>query len=456
MRRRPRVGAVALAAILLGVARAPVSYASSVLLISVDGLRADAVTRAAKQGLKVPVLGRFLTNGSYAEGVVGVTPTVTYPSHTTLVTGVAPAEHGIYANGPYDPMLQNAGGWYWYARDLKVPTLWQAVDAAGLVTASVSWPVTVAAPGIRYNLPEFGVESPDRVKALEAVARPDGLLRELEAHLGPYTGEGTEEGDEVRTRFALAILKRYRPAFMTVHLLAVDHRSHEHGPFGAETRHAVETDDGLVGQLLAQALANDPGTVVAVVSDHGFSATERVLNLRVPFVRAGLITLREPLEPGKALRIASWKASIWNAGGSAAVMLKDPSDEWVRGQVKQLLERLKADPNNGIARILGADEAKTLGGWPGASFVVDMKPDTFIGGDYAGPLVVPAPSSGQHGYLPTHSDMQASFLIMGHGIAAARDLGIIDMRQIAPTLARVLNVKLPQATMQPLNVWLSQ
>ncbi len=354
--------------------------AAPVLMISIDGMRPDEVTHAREHGINVPTLRRFLTEGSWAQAVIGANPSVTYPNHTTLVTGVAPAEHGIYANGPFDPMLRNNGGWYWYAEDVKVPTLWQVADKAGLVTASVSWPVTVAAPGIRFNVPEFGVESTDRVKEVEAVVRPDGLLNDLESRLGPYTGEGTEEGDRVRTRFAIEIMKRYRPAFMTVHLLSVDHFGHSHGPFGPETRHALETVDGLTAELMHAALLNSSETVVVVVSDHGFSPTEHAFNLRIPFVKAGLITLTESPKPGKPPAIGSWKAAVWNAGGSAAIMLNDPHDAAVRSQVGTLLHTLQADPNNGIARVLGPEDLAKWGAWPGASFIVDMRADYMIGG----------------------------------------------------------------------------
>jgi predicted AlkP superfamily pyrophosphatase or phosphodiesterase len=79
------------------------------------------------------VLRDFVKSGTYASGVVGVLPTVTYPSHTTLMTGVAPVVHGIGSNTPFDPLNTNRDGWFWYAQDLKVRTLWQA--------ASHGWPV---------------------------------------------------------------------------------------------------------------------------------------------------------------------------------------------------------------------------------------------------------------------------------------------------------------------------
>jgi predicted AlkP superfamily pyrophosphatase or phosphodiesterase len=423
-----------------------------VLLISVDGMRPDQVIHAADHEIVVPVLERFMVEGSYAEGVTGASPAVTYPNHTTLVTGVSPAEHGIYGNGPFDPELKNNGGWYWYSKDVRVPTLWQAASQAGLVTASVSWPVTVAAPGIRYNLPEYGVESTDRVKALEAVARPDDLLTDLESALGPYTGEGTESGDRVRTRFAIEIMKRYRPTFITVHLLSVDHFAHQHGPFSAEVRHALATVDGLVGELRAAMLGNRPDAVVAVVSDHGFSATEHVLNLRIPLIEAGLITLAEPPKPGKTPSVRSWEANMANAGGAAAIYLKDPENPALRDRVGALLKQLQADPENGIQRVLGPGDLDKWGAWPGASYIVDMRSDYFISSDYVGPLLTDAPSSGQHGYLADRPEMKASFFIMGRGIVRGRDLGSIDMRQIAPTIAKILTVKLPTAKERPLPV----
>ena len=72
-----------------------------VLVISVDGLHPAYVTEANRYGLKLPALRRLLQQGAHARGVVGVVPTVTYPSHTTLMTGVTPQEHGIISNTLY-------------------------------------------------------------------------------------------------------------------------------------------------------------------------------------------------------------------------------------------------------------------------------------------------------------------------------------------------------------------
>src|ERR1041384_6174459 len=139
-----------IAAILLVMLVAPAWFASQarrpvgipVVLISIDGLKPDYVLEADKHHLKIPNLRRIVAEGAHASGVTGVLPTVTYPSHTTMVTGVSPARHGIIANSPFDPFSKNLGGWYWYAEAIKVPTLWDVCAKAGLTTSSVDWPVT--------------------------------------------------------------------------------------------------------------------------------------------------------------------------------------------------------------------------------------------------------------------------------------------------------------------------
>ena len=122
---------------MLFVIMAGPGVAAPVVMISVDGMKPEYVLAAEQRGLKVAFLRRLATEGTYAEGVIGVWPTVTYPSHTTLVTGVSPAEHGIIANLEFDPEHHFAESWFWYASQIRVPTLWQAAHQAGLVTAEI-------------------------------------------------------------------------------------------------------------------------------------------------------------------------------------------------------------------------------------------------------------------------------------------------------------------------------
>lgn len=411
------------------------------VMISVDGMRPDYITEADAHGARVPNLRRFLKEGTYAEGVVGVVPTVTYPSHTTLVTGVWPAKHGILANTTFDPLQQNQGGWYWYAEDIRVPTLWDVAAAAGWTTASIQWPVTVGAR-ITWNIPEFWrASTPDDAKLLRAVSTR-GLLEEAKAELGEYRGgiDTSAAGDENRGRYTEWILEKRHPAFLTLHLSALDHIEHETGPFSPEAIAVLEIIDATIGKIRATEERLAPGRAyLAVVSDHGFVRTDAQLNLFPLFRDAQLISVNDK---GK---ITDWKAMPWVTGGSAAIILKDPNDTVTLSQVRELLTKVASDPANGVDRILEAEELHKRGGYPPASFFVGLKPGWRTGSSLDGPGLSKTKIGGTHGAMPDLPDLHASFFLVGPGVPAGKSLGTIDMRDVAPTLAHQVGLTLPSA-----------
>jgi len=447
--------------LLLAAVQVRLCIAAPVLMVSIDGLKPEYVTEADARGLRIPYLRTLMRDGAFAEGVVGVWPTVTYPSHTTLLTGVSPAEHGIYNNHEFDPERSFAGAWNWYAPQIHVPTLWQVAHNAGLRTASVGWPVSVGATDVDWLIPEFwrssgapGALNPSDRELMAALSRPDTLLKQLQPILGPYMmgNETTIDGDEIKTRYSLEILRQRKPAFMTIHLSSLDETEHEHGPFSPEANRDLEAIDGMVSRLAAGALANDASTMVVVVSDHGFVTLTHAVNLYIPFLQAGLIqTVVNP--ETRAPAITSWKAQPWLAGGMAAIVLHDADDHQTEQQVRELLQKLAADENNGIAAILDRDAIKARGGFPDAAFLVVLKSGYTTGSGTSGNLVSAIPEEkGGHGFSPEFPEMRASLFMAGTGIAHHRDLGVIDMRQIAPTVANILNLQMLSAKATPLHV----
>jgi predicted AlkP superfamily pyrophosphatase or phosphodiesterase len=435
--------------------------AAPVLMISVDGMKPEYVLQADAHGLKVPYLRSLVADGTYADGVIGVWPTVTYPSHTTLVTGVLPAEHGIYANLQFDPRHRFEDAWFWYASEVRVPTLWQAAHAKALVTASIGWPVTVGATGIDYLIPEYWRSSgatddldPSERSLIAAMSQPAGLLAHLGNSAGPYMkgNDTTVHGDDIKTRYALEVLRQYKPAFMTVHLSSLDDAEHDHGVFSPEADRNLESIDAMVAALAAAARANDPSAVVVVVSDHGFTPMHHEVNLYVPFIEAGLMTTR-PNPETHAVEVISWRAQPWLADGMAAIMIHDPKDSETRAAVSRLLDRLAAHPDNGIAGIKSRDQIKSLGAFTDAEFLVVFKPGFDAGEHLTGKILGRVQGThGDHGFSPEYPDMRSSFFATGAGIAAHRDLGLIHMQQIAPTVARILGVDLINAQAPPLDL----
>jgi predicted AlkP superfamily phosphohydrolase/phosphomutase len=436
------------------------AHAAPVLMISIDGLKPEYVTHADEHGMKIPYLRTLLRDGTYAEGVVGVWPTVTYPSHTTLITGVWPAEHGIDNNQEFDPEQKFGGAWNWYAAEIRFPTLWDAAHRAGLRTASVGWPVSVGA-NVDWLIPEYwrgqnvsgSADSNDRL-LMAALAHPTTLFGELASAAGEYMkgNETTVAGDETKTRYALEILRLHKPGFMTLHLSSLDEAQHEHGPFSAEADATLEALDSMVARLAQQALANNPAAVLVLVSDHGFMNIAHFVNLAVPFVQAGL--LDAAADPAShTMQVKSWKAEPWMAGGMAAIILHEANDTATAQQVRAMLTKLAENPENGIAEVLDREETQERGAFPNAAFLVVFKPGYYSGAGLTGSLITPIPGTrGSHGFSPEYSEMRASFFAVGASIAHHRDLGVVDMRQVAPTVAGLLDAPLPTAKAAPLHV----
>jgi len=430
---------------------------SGLLVISIDGLNPSYVIEADKYGLKIPHLRRIMKEGVYATGVRGVLPTVTYPSHTTMLTGVLPVKHGIYSNVTFDPENKNASGWYWFAEDIRVPTLWSAAAKAGYVVGSVSWPVSVSADGVTYLIPEYwrSMKGADDVKNTRALSSP-GLLSKLEKKHGKYIVDldVAVPGDWMRTRYAASIIRDKRAQVMTLHLAALDHIEHDTGPATASAFAALEEIDSMVGELASAIHSIAPRAAVCIVSDHGMAKIDHELNLLAAFVKAGLVTLGEGRTPFGMPVVTDWKAQVWNNSGSAAIVLKDPNDKATHDKVRQLLTMLAADPVNGIAAVLDRTAIGKLGGAPVASFWVDMKPGFTISSNPAAKETVRSVAvRGTHGYAPTHEVMRASFFLSGSGIKQGLNLGEIEMRHFAPTLARHLGITLDTADLKPMEVF---
>ena len=413
-----------------------------VVLISIDGLKPDYVLDADKHGLKIPNLRRLVREGVSATGVIGVTPTVTYPAHATMITGVAPAKHGILTNSPFDPLAENLSGWYWYAEDFRVPTLWDAAAEAGLVTSSVDWPTTVGA-NITHNIAQYWRASTRDDHKILRVVSTRGLLAEAEAACGTYPegNDYTVAADRRRAGFNAFVLETKRPRFHLCYFSGLDTEEHRTGPYSSQAFAVLELIDELVGQVrsAAEKVGNGHATI-CVVSDHGFARTDREIHLNVAFAEAGLIKLNE------LGRATSWRAFAWYPSGSAGIMLEKPGDSKTLAEARAVLDKLAAEHPDAKLRIIEPPNTEKLGGFSGAALVVGLQPPYRFGGNLRGPVVVsPARVGGTHGYLPDLSEMDASFFLAGPGVPAGTSLGRIDMRDIAPTLAKLLGLSLATA-----------
>src|SRR5215213_7260852 len=249
---------------------------SHVIMISIDGLVPEYYTSPAQLGLKVPTLGLMKLGGAYADGVEGVYPSVTYPAHTTLVTGVYPAAHGIVNNhifeAPPDPQTKE---WYFFSRDLKSETLWTLAKEAGLSTAAVGWPVTVGAE-IDYLVPEIwdpAEMSPTPKRSIQ-YSTPGLLEKALASPSGSAADAST---DARRTAIGEFVINSYKPNLMLIHLVDLDKAHHKFGPRAPEAMNVIERQDGYIARIIeaTRKAGIFEKTTFFIVSDHGFAPVEK-------------------------------------------------------------------------------------------------------------------------------------------------------------------------------------
>src|SRR5258705_4800728 len=200
-----------------------------VIVISIDGLMPAVYTEPDAHGLAVPTLRSLVRRGAFASTVEGVFPTVTYPSHTTIATGVPPRVHGILTNHPLDPLGKSLDGWRWYRDDIAVPTLWQAVENQHRVAALVTWPVTVAAEAT-FVVPEYWrAYGKDDQKLLRALSTK-GLLDRVHAARPDLCEYLTPPDVRDQAQFAIAtyLVEHEHPDLIMIHAWALDDAQHDH------------------------------------------------------------------------------------------------------------------------------------------------------------------------------------------------------------------------------------
>ena len=219
MTRRAVLSAALILVALAGLAHATggAPPARHLVLISIDALRPEFYLDDAYAALALRALVRA---GSHARAVTPVFPSVTYPAHASIVTGVSPARHGVLFNLIWSP-TGAPSRWYEEAKDLRAPPLWEIVRASGLTTAAVSWPSTLRAP-IDWLMPERDYyRRPEPVDLLREATTP-GLFERLGITPQPAMFKDVVQWDAFLTSTTVAIIRGMRPNLLLLHLVQLD------------------------------------------------------------------------------------------------------------------------------------------------------------------------------------------------------------------------------------------
>jgi len=409
--------------------------ADHVIVASVDALRPEFY---CDETWPAPTLQQLAFEGVRADGVRTVFPALTYPAHTTLVTGALPARHGIVSNRPFLPGRRTEA-WMWEASRIRVPTIWDAVRAAGGTTASVGWPVTVGA-GIDWNVPDIWPEQyvqADFIAPVRAATTPPGLFEELEREAtGRLRGENFGLGwlaREVRVgSMAAYLFERHRPTLLLMHLIGTDHMQHERGRNNPMTRRAVGAADRAIGQVVetVERLEMRDRVAFVVVGDHGSINRHTQLRPNAWLAAAGL--MEEGEDRGE------WRAAFHADGGSAFLRLKDVGDGDAAAAVRRVLD---ARPHGirALFRIVERSELDALGADPDAAFALAALPGIEFSDLPTLPDVRPVHGA-THGYHPDEPEMRTGFVGAGAGFRPGADAPLLPIECVAPTVAALLGI----------------
>ncbi len=457
-------------------AATPLADIRHVFIVSVDGMMPEAYLNPDTYGLKVPTLREIVRRGAYSEGARGVFPTMTYPSHTSMVTGVNPGTHGIISNHPRDPLGQLPRAWQWYSEDIRVATLWDLARAKGLSTAIVYWPVTLGARATAL-VPEFWRQAPgtpEDAKLNFAISTP-GLLEAVARRFPDFRAKFVppRAQDEALTDVAVHLIETLQPNLLLLHIFDVDHWQHEDGPLAGRALPALETADQQIARVIAAAkkagIWNQ--TVLVVVSDHGFARTAQRVRPGVWLREKGLVKLDEhnkvtdwqdegidvwttmnvKLDENNNNKVSDWKAYVLASSGSAYVYVKDNEDQETRKVLLEMFQQAAGKPGTGIGKVLSHEQIVAVGGDPEAFVAVEAADGWAITGGVTGDAISPAIEAAEHGYLPERPEMRTSLLVYGPPIGRGQitNARLID---IAPTVARWLGLKLDKAEGKPLEI----
>lgn len=409
-------------------ASAVTAQVKHVILISIDGFRPDFYKDASWPAKH---LQRWKEAGVYADGVRSVFPSVTYPAHTSIITGALPARHGIYYNVPFG---EKKGHWYWEESYIKVPTLWDAVKKAGLRSGAVMWPVTVGAP-IDYNFPVRRADKDEKVDQLTITlpyVTPAGLMDEIQAKATGKLSAKSFNDEYLDVTIGLMgayIFKTYRPNLLALHFLGADHMQHQHGRDAAETKHAVSVIDSMINVVMksvADAGLQDQ-TAVIITGDHGFVDSKYTFSPNILLQQAGLVS-----ENG-------WAAKFHGVGGSAFLYVKNQNDRITVGKVKEILNALPEEQRK-LFRIIDRGELDKAGANPEVAMALAMEKGVVVNNDVSGELLKPRKKGGNHGYYPDFNEINTGFIAFGAGITKRQRVGEIGVKDIAPLVTALLNL----------------
>jgi len=414
-----------------------------VIVISVDGLPAYLFD---DPNASMPAIRELAAKGVLAKGMIVSNPSVTWPNHTSLTTGVRPEKHGVLFNG----VLERTG----LGLPVKVdprkdkaelihgPTIYDVLHEQGYTTAAVNWPCTRNTTSLDDNFPDVPDSLMHTTPRLIAELKQTGIASQAE--LDGFAKLSTPARDRIWTQATCHIIRTRKPNLVLFHPLNVDGVHHRYGPQSPAGYTAVAYADTCVRDVVdaVNAAGIRDTTTILIVSDHGFMSIPQTLQPNVVLRQANLLTVEGD-------KVVTARAQAIPEGGIAMLYLTVP--DTLEADRTKVIELFK--DREGIAAVLTPEEFHKYGlplprDYPQMADLILVAKDGFgfnataTGTEF---VVKSDTTIGTHGFLSTNPKMNATFVAQGPGIRQGHKIDIFENINVAPTIAGILGVTLEAA-----------
>ena len=394
-----------------------------VVLISLDALSDTEFDRLKKQDN----FGRFIKDGAYSKNSLSVYPTQTYTVHTSVITGNYPDKHGVYNNQYLQPFVKGENKeWFWYRHQVKTNTLYDAIRQNGKKACSILWPVTAKAK-IRYNIPEMMAINNENqaVKVLRNSSMFFAVRNELK-YGKVRKGISQPWLDEFAKRCTVDAIKRHSPDLVMVHLVAMDAAKHHYGVESQMVDKTIKVLDRMIGEIMEA--CGDEYTIV-IFSDHGQFTIEKDVHINAFLQQHGLLSFKNK----------TYDAYVECMGGSGAMRAKDEKS------LQKAIELIDENKDMlGIEEIYKRDMLDKLHVGKDIECMVEAKTGYHLKEGYSDKIIRDLKEENRvhatHGYSPMKDDYRCVFFAMGEGIEHGKEIGEMEVVDIAPTIARIMGI----------------
>ena len=364
-----------------------------VILISIDGLRSDFVEKYHAKSLQA-----YGKSGIIADYMTSVFPSLTFPNHYSIVTGLYPAHHGLVDNTFFDEKAnatytmsnkKMVADPYWYGGT----PLWVLAEKQQMVTASFYW-VASEAP-IENTQPTYFYNYNDKIKIEKRIAQIKNWL---------------------------SLPEKTRPHLITFYMPDVDDAAHNYGPDSKQAEAAVLYIDNVIKQMNEAISSLNLPVNFVLVSDHGMALVDSQNPIRLP----------KAVDPTK----------FYIPSGSALLQLYAKDTTAIMPTYQALLKEANGYDvylKNNTPKDFHYNNADDRFNRIGDIILVAKLPYTFS-------LSGRPSSPGKHGYDPRLPEMRASFLAWGPAFKSGKKINGFENVHVYPLIAKILGLQYDQKT----------